>query len=40
MLTAMMAAENVFGAEHDIWNVNLERSYHEEFVRTDPEIAA
>lgn len=37
MLTAMMAAENVFGASHDIWHVNLERSYHEEFVHADGE---
>jgi protoporphyrinogen oxidase len=32
MLTAILAAENLFGAKHDLWNVNVERSYHEEFV--------
>ncbi|MCQ8186318.1 glycosyltransferase [Parvularcula maris] len=32
MLTAMLAAENILGAEHDLWEVNVERSYHEEFV--------
>ena len=30
MVTAMMAIENIFGAEHDIWNVNVEKDYHEE----------
>jgi len=37
MLTAMLAAENVLTGErhkHDVWNVNVERSYHEEFVTT------
>ena len=32
MLAAMLAARNVLGEDHDIWNVNVERSYHEEFV--------
>lgn len=31
MLTAMLAAQNVLGANHDVWSVNVERSYHEEF---------
>jgi protoporphyrinogen oxidase len=31
MLTAMLAARNVMGEKHDLWNVNVERSYHEEF---------
>ena len=31
MLSAMYAARNVLGAEYDVWNVNVERSYHEEF---------
>ncbi len=30
MLTAMMAVENIYGAEHDLWNVNVEQEYHEE----------
>jgi protoporphyrinogen oxidase len=34
MLTAMLAAENILGAAHDIWNVNTEPDYHEE-VRSD-----
>jgi protoporphyrinogen oxidase len=32
MLTAMMAAENVLGAKHDLWQVNEEPEYHEEIV--------
>ena len=31
MLTGMLAARNALGASHDLWNVNVERSYHEEF---------
>ena len=30
MLTAMLASKIIMGEEHDIWNVNVERSYHEE----------
>ncbi|MBI3820966.1 MAG: NAD(P)/FAD-dependent oxidoreductase [Planctomycetes bacterium] len=30
MLTAMLAVRNVLGEKHDVWNVNTERSYHEE----------
>ncbi len=29
MYTAMLAVENILGAEHDIWNVNVEAEYHE-----------
>ena len=32
MLTAMLAAKNILGEEHDLWQVNVERSYHEEFT--------
>lgn len=31
MLSAMYAAQNILGANHDLWSVNVERSYHEEF---------
>lgn len=31
MLTAMYAARNLLGEKHDVWDVNVERSYHEEF---------
>jgi protoporphyrinogen oxidase len=30
MLTAMLAVRNLMGERHDVWNVNTERSYHEE----------
>ena len=32
MLTAMLSVENIFGANHDIWAVNVEAEYHEERV--------
>ncbi|MBE7381350.1 MAG: NAD(P)/FAD-dependent oxidoreductase [Leptolyngbya sp. SIO1E4] len=35
MLTALLAAKNILGEHHDLWNVNVERSYHENF--TDKE---
>ncbi len=30
MLTAMLAVENLDGARHDLWSVNVEQEYHEE----------
>ena len=30
MLTAMLSVENILGAHHDIWSVNVEQEYHEE----------
>lgn len=30
MLTAMLAVENLDGADHDLWAVNVEADYHEE----------
>jgi hypothetical protein len=36
MYTACLAVENMLGAHHDIWNVNVERVYHEE-VQPDDE---
>ncbi|HEX6310922.1 MAG TPA: NAD(P)/FAD-dependent oxidoreductase [Acidimicrobiia bacterium] len=30
MYTAMLSVENIFGAHHDVWNVNVEAEYHEE----------
>jgi hypothetical protein len=35
MLTALLAAKNILGEHHDLWNVNVERSYQENF--TDEE---
>ena len=45
MLTAMLAAQNILGdvtlsgEPHDLWSVNVERSYHESFV-TEEKAAA
>ncbi|QYO68653.1 NAD(P)/FAD-dependent oxidoreductase [Leptolyngbya sp. 7M] len=33
MLTAMLAVQNILGEKHDLWAVNTERSYHEEFTK-------
>jgi hypothetical protein len=30
MYTAMLTVENLLGASHDIWEVNVEEEYHEE----------
>ena len=35
MLTALHAVDNIAGKKRDIWNVNVERSYHEEFQTDD-----
>ncbi|WP_421654970.1 NAD(P)/FAD-dependent oxidoreductase [Leptothermofonsia sp. ETS-13] len=35
MLTAMLAVRNLFGEEHNLWTVNTERSYYEEFTLDD-----
>ena len=32
MLTALLAARNIAGENHDVWNINLERSYHEDLT--------
>ncbi|MEL6383473.1 MAG: NAD(P)/FAD-dependent oxidoreductase [Cyanobacteria bacterium J06626_18] len=39
MLTGILAAKNILGEQHDLWTVNTERSYHEEFVKADPKPA-
>jgi protoporphyrinogen oxidase len=36
MYTAMLSVDNIFGADHDIWNVNVEAEYHEEMRKTAP----
>lgn len=42
MLTAMLAVRNFLGEEHDLWVVNTERSYHEEFIvdKKQPQSSA
>jgi protoporphyrinogen oxidase len=39
MLSAMYAARNILGEKLDVWNVNVERSYHEELEPERPELA-
>ena len=39
MLSALFAAENIMGGNHNLWKVNTERSYHEEFM-TKPQKEA
>jgi protoporphyrinogen oxidase len=33
MYTAMLTVENLLGAAHDVWSVNVEEEYHEEMSR-------
>ena len=33
MLTGLLAAKNILGDRHDLWSVNTERSYHEDFTK-------
>ena len=33
MLTGLLAAKNILGEQHDLWGVNVERSYHEDFTK-------
>jgi protoporphyrinogen oxidase/nucleoside-diphosphate-sugar epimerase len=40
MLTAMLAVRNILGESHDLWEVNVERSYHEEFTTDKKSIEA
>jgi protoporphyrinogen oxidase len=32
MLTGLLAAQNLLGGQHDLWTVNTERSYYEDFM--------
>jgi protoporphyrinogen oxidase len=36
MFTAMLSVENIFGAHHDVWTVNVEEEYHEEKTAAPP----
>jgi protoporphyrinogen oxidase len=36
MMTAMLAVENILGASHDVWAVNVEEDYHEEVAKAEP----
>ena len=35
MYTAMLTVENILGADHDIWSVNVDEEYHEESHAAD-----
>ena len=35
VLTGLLAARNLLGEKHDLWQVNTERSYYEEFTVND-----
>jgi protoporphyrinogen oxidase len=39
MLTGMLAARNILGEHHDVWSVNVDRAYHEQFERGDGDAA-
>jgi len=41
MLTAMLSVENILGANHDLWDVNADREYHEEHeeMPSEPSIS-
>lgn len=36
MFTALLTVENIFGASHDVWAVNVDEEYHEEQRRAEP----
>ena len=33
MLTGLLAAKNILGEKHNLWEINTERSYHEDFTK-------
>lgn len=35
MLTGLLAAKNIAGESHELWEVNTERSYHEDFTQEE-----
>jgi protoporphyrinogen oxidase len=35
MYTSMLSVENILGADHDIWSVNVEAEYHEEKLESE-----
>ncbi|MCO6509524.1 MAG: NAD(P)/FAD-dependent oxidoreductase [Aridibacter famidurans] len=37
MLTAMLAVRNILGANYDVWEVNVDKEYHEEMSREEAE---
>ena len=39
MNTAMLTVENLTGASHDVWSVNVEEEYHERMRPADADRA-
>ncbi len=39
MMTAILSVDNILGAHHDVWTVNVESEYHEEQLGEDSEGA-
>ncbi len=35
MLTAILAVDRIYGAQHDIWSVNTDEVYHEEAIEDE-----
>jgi len=33
MLSGLLAAKNILGEKHNLWDINVERSYHEDFTK-------
>ncbi len=40
MLTGLLSAENILGANHDLWAINVEQEYHEEMTLEPSDEAA
>ena len=41
MLTAILSVDNILGAHHDVWTVNVEDEYHEESIeQSDDQVGA
>ncbi len=40
MLTAMLSVDNILGAHHDVWTVNVEDEYHEESIDRSDRVPA
>lgn len=39
MYTAMLTVENIMGASHDVWSVNVEEEYHEQVGSVDKQAS-
>jgi protoporphyrinogen oxidase len=40
MLTAILAVENILGADYDLWSVNADAEYHEEITNGDDTLGS